>query len=468
MQDATNKKKRFTMPHTFVLLMAIALVAAALTWILPAGQYEMVEGYGGRMVADPGSFTHIARTPVGPFEFMKAIPSGMVDVAGIIFFILLIGGSFHVLNATGAIEAGLGRLTKKFAGRERLMIPVVMIAFAFFGATFGMAEETIPFIPIMIAFALALKFDSITGTAIVFIGASAGFTSGFLNPFTVGVAQGISELPIFSGLWFRLIIFVVMVSVSIFFVMRYAGKVRKNPEFSPVYEIDKNRTDLMNPDDLPEFTLRRKLILLAFLLTIAMLIVGVMRLDWWITELSALFLIMAIVVALIAGLGLNGFGSKLAEGMAGIAGGAVIVGFARAIVLILQDGNILHTILYYASNALTGMPAMVSAIGMYIFQAALNYLIPSGSGQAAVTMPIMAPLSDLVGVTRQTAVVAFQMADGISNVFMPTSGYFMAGLALAKIPWHTWAKWILPLIGLKYLLGAIFVAIAQIIQLGPY
>jgi uncharacterized ion transporter superfamily protein YfcC len=177
---------------------------------------------------------------------------------------------------------------------------------------------------------------------------------------------------------------------------------------------------------------------------------------------------MGIVVALIGGLGLNGFGKKLAEGMAGIAGGAVIVGFARAIVLILSEGNILHTILFASAGLLTNFVPMVSAIGMYIFQSLLNYLIPSGSGQAAVTMPIMAPLADLVGMTRQTAVVAFHIADGIANVFMPTSGYFMAGLALAKIQWNTWAKWILPLIGLQYLLGAILVAIAQAIQLGPY
>jgi len=392
----------------------------------------------------------------------------MEEIGFIIFFILIIGGAFHVLNATGAIEAGLARLTKSFAGKEKLLIPIMMIAFAIFGSTFGMAEETIPFIPIMIALTLALKFDSITGVAIVFVGSSAGFTAGVLNPFTVGVAQGIAGLPMFSAMGFRVAVFIVMVGTAIAFVMRYADKVKKSPELSPAYALDQSRENLMDIDNMPEFTTRRKIILFVMLGTIAMLIFGVMQLDWYIEELSALFLIMAFIVALVGGLGLNGFGSKMMEGVSSIAGGAVIVGFARAIVIVLTDGNILHTILYASSSVLSGFPPMFSALGMYVFQSLLNYLIPSGSGQAAVTMPIMAPLADLVGVTRQTAVTAFHIADGIANVFMPTSGYFMAGLAVAKLQWHTWAKWILPLIGLQYLLGAIFVIIAQAIQLGPF
>jgi len=462
------KKDKRAFPHVYVMLLAIAALAAIFTYILPAGRYEMVEGPGGRMVADPNSFHFIEQTPVGFFDMIMSVPRGMEEIGFIIFFILIIGGAFHVLNATGAIEAGLARLTKSFAGKEKLLIPIMMIAFAIFGSTFGMAEETIPFIPIMIALTLALKFDSITGVAIVFVGSSAGFTAGVLNPFTVGVAQGIAGLPMFSAMGFRVAVFIVMVGTAIAFVMRYADKVKKSPELSPAYELDQSRENLMDIDNMPEFTTRRKIILFVMLGTIAMLIFGVMQLDWYIEELSALFLIMAFIVALVGGLGLNGFGSKMMEGVSSIAGGAVIVGFARAIVIVLTDGNILHTILYASSSVLSGFPPMFSALGMYVFQSLLNYLIPSGSGQAAVTMPIMAPLADLVGVTRQTAVTAFHIADGIANVFMPTSGYFMAGLAVAKLQWHTWAKWILPLIGLQYLLGAIFVIIAQAIQLGPF
>ena len=463
-----DKKKKFQFPHVYILLIVITAIMAIFTWIVPAGQYTMVEGPGGRMVPDPNSFEYISQTPIGFFELASSIPRGMVDSAFIIFFIFIIGGVFHVVNATGAIEAGLGRLAKSLGNAKLLMIPIMMTAFALCGATFGMSEETLPFIPILIALTLALKFDSITGVAVVSVGAAVGFTSGFLNPFTVGVAQGISELPLFSAMEFRIVIFVVMLTVSIIFVMRHALKVMKNPELSPVYELDKSRDNLLDLNDLQEFTGRRKLILLVLLGTIGMLIYGVMRLDWYIEELSALFLIMGFLAALIGGLGLNGFGSKLAEGMAGIAGGAIIVGFARAIVLVMSDGNILHTLLYVVSSGLSQVPAMASAAGMLVFQSLLNFLVPSGSGQAAVTMPIMAPLADLVGVTRQTAVIAFQMGDGISNIFSPTVGSFMAGLAIAKVQWNTWAKWFLPLLGLHYLLAVIFVIIAQAIQLGPF
>jgi len=452
----------------FVMLLAITAIAAIFTWIVPAGQYDMVEGAGGRLVPDPQSFQFIERTPIGFFEMVRAVPRGMEEVGFIIFFILIIGGAFNVITSTGAIEAGLGRLAKAFAGKELLLIPIMMTAFAIFGATFGMAEETIPFVPILVTLALALKFDSITGTAIVFLGATAGFTSGILNPFTVGVAQGIAGLPLFSALGFRVAIFVVMVGVSIAFVMRYALKVKKNPQLSPMYEVDKKRDNLMDINNLPEFTPRRIIILLMLLATIVILIIGVMRLGWWIEELSVLFLVLGFVAALVGGIGPNGFGSKMTEGMSAIAGGALVVGFARAIVVVLNDGNILHTMLFAASNVLSNFVPLVSALGMYVFQSLLNYLIPSGSGQAAVSMPIMAPLADLVGVTRQTSVVAFHIADGIANAFMPMSAFLMAGLAIAKIQWNIWARWILPLIGLQYLLGAIFVIVAHMIRLGPY
>jgi len=199
-----------------------------------------------------------------------------------------------------------------------------------------------------------------------------------------------------------------------------------------------------------------------------MLLVGVMKLDWYLNELSALFLLMGFLAAMIGGLGFNGFAIKLGEGMAGITGGALVVGFARAILVVMTKGNIIHTMLYAAADALRGLSPKISVLGMYIFQGLLNFFVPSGSGQAALSMPIMAPLSDLLGITRQTAVVTYQLADGIANVFFPTSGYFMAGLALGKIPYEKWVKWILPLIGMQYLLGAIIIVLAQSIELGPF
>jgi uncharacterized ion transporter superfamily protein YfcC len=259
-----------------------------------------------------------------------------------------------------------------------------------------------------------------------------------------------------------------MVTLGILFVMRYANKVKKRPELSPMRDIDLNRTDNMDLDNLHVFGGKEKAILAVFAGSMVLLVIGVIKWGWYINEIAGLFFGMAIVCALIGGLGLNQYAVSLGEGMAAIATGALVVGFARGILVVLTDGNILFTILHSAASVLNSLPSMISAVGMYVFQCFLNFIVPSGSGQAAVSIPILAPLGDLVGVTRQTTVIAYQLGDGISNIFTPTSGYFMAGLGLAKIPWDKWAKWILPLIGTWYVVGAIFVAVAQSMQLGPF
>lgn len=462
------KEKKFKIPHVYVILLTVVAICSILTYIVPAGEYGTMSAANGREVLDPNSFTWIENTPIGLLDYFKAIPDGLVATASIIFFIFIVGGSFAVVNATGAIEAGIGTITKKMQGKERAIIPVIVLTFSLGGAVFGMAEETLPFIPIMVTLAIALGFDSITGIAMVLAGAGAGFAGAFMNPFTVGVAQGIAELPLFSGIGFRIIAYISMVSVVTLFIYIYAGKVRRNPESSLMYEFDKTRDDKLDFDNISELNGRNKLVLLTVLFTIILLIFGVIKYGWYIQELAALFLAMGIVAAIVGGLGFNGFAKELINGMANIAGGAMVVGFARAILVVLENGNILDTILFSSSNILSTLPSSVSAIGMYIFQCILNFIVPSGSGQAAVSMPILAPLSDLVGVTRQTAVLAYQFGDGISNIFTPTSGYFMAGLALAKIPWDKWAKWFLPLLLLEYLIGGIFVFIAHSIQLGPF
>ena len=370
-----------------------------------------------------------------------------------------------VLQETRAIEAGMGRMIKAMKSKTLLLIPIVMFLFSLCGSVFGMAEETIPFIPIFVSLMIAAGYDSITGVAVVFCGAGAGFAGAFINPFTIQVAQGISQLPLLSGMKFRIVMYICMVLLSVLMVMRYATKIKKHPQLSPMHEFDKTREDVADLDALPAFGGREKVILLVFLAAIILLIYGVIENGWYMDEIAALFLGMSMIVAAIGRLGVNGYANALAKGMADIAGGALVVGFARGILVVMNDANILHTILHGAAGLLQGLPAMVSAVGMYIFQCLLNFIVPSGSGQAAVSMPILAPLSDLVGVTRQTACIAFQLGDGISNIFTPTSGYFMAGLALAKVPWSKWAKWILPLIGLQYLLGLIFVIVAQAMQL---
>jgi len=463
-----TSRKKFKVPHVYIILLTVVAICAVLTYLVPAGHYERVAGPGGRMIVDPQSFGYVDQSPVGLFDFLLAVPKGMVEIAEIIFFIFIVGGSFGVVNATGAIEAGIGKITRKMAGKERAIIPIVMILFSLGGAIFGMAEETLPFVPIMVTLAIALGFDSLTGAGIVLAGAGAGFAAAFMNPFTVGVAQGIAELPLFSGMGYRIFCYVSMLALTVAFIYWYAGRVKKDPSRSLMHDIDKTREEVLDLSVMKEFTTSHQLVLLVLAGTMVLLVFGVMQYGWYIQEISALFLGMAILAGIVGKLGLNGFAVNLAEGMAALTTGALVVGFARAILVVLTQGNILDTILFGAATAVASLPSIFSAMGMYVFQCLLNYIVPSGSGQAAVSMPIMAPLGDLVGVTRQVAVLAYQFGDGISNIFTPTSGYFMAGLALAKIPWDRWAKWFLPLILLQYLLGAILVTIAHFIKLGPF
>ncbi|MDD4377917.1 MAG: AbgT family transporter [Eubacteriales bacterium] len=463
------KKKRFAVPHVYILLLALIFVCSFLTYIIPAGAYDMVTLESGREVVDASTYHAVDQTPVTLMQFLTAVPRGMQEAAQIIFFIFVVGGTMAVVTETKAIEAGMGRLIKALKGKSIVIIPIVMILFSICGSVFGMAEETIPFIPIFVALCVAMGFDSITGVAIVLCGAGAGFAGAFMNPFTIQVAQGIAELPLLSALGFRVVMYICFVLLSIIFVMRYALKIKKNPTISSMHEFDRTREDTVDLGQLPEFGTREKTILVVFVMAIILLVFGVIKFGWYMDEIAALFLGMSIIVAIIAkDMGFNKYANVLAKGMEDIAAGALVVGFARGILVVLTDGQILHTILYGAASLLGKLPTMISAIGMYIFQCLLNFIVPSGSGQAAVSIPIMAPLGDLVGVTRQTACIAFQLGDGISNIFTPTSGYFMAGLAIAKVPWAKWAKWILPLIGLEYLLGAIFVVIAQAMQLGPF
>ena len=462
-----TKKKKFAVPHVYILLFALIAICSILTYIIPAGSYDMMM-VDKREVVDASTFHNVAQTPVTLMQFLTAVPRGMQESAQIIFFIFIVGGTMAVIQETRSIEAGMGRLIKAMKNASILIIPIVMLFFSICGSVFGMAEETIPFIPIFVSLCLAMGFDSITGVAIVFCGAGAGFAGAFMNPFTVQVAQGIAELPLLSQTPFRVVMYVCFVALAILFVMRYAMKVKKNPQLSPMHAFDQTREDTVDLEELPSFGGKEKAILIVFVLAIILLVFGVIKWGWYMDEIAALFLGMSFIVAVIARMGFNNYANVLGKSMADIASGALVVGFARGILVVMTDGQILHTILHAAAEGLSKLPSMISAVGMYIFQCLLNFIVPSGSGQAAVSIPIMAPLGDLVGVTRQTATIAFQLGDGISNIFTPTSGYFMAGLAIAKVPWSKWAKWILPLIGLEYLLGAIFVVVAQAMHLGPF
>ncbi len=472
-------ESRFKAPDTTLIIFLIIVVAAVLTWVVPPGAYERSEievaGVGTREVVEPGSYERIER-PEASVGGRLAHTVGVVfqapilgfvdpDAAPIIAFVLLVGGAFAVLTATGAVDAGLRRIVRAAEGSaalDLLLIPLFMTLFSLGGAVFGMSEETIPFVLIFVPLALALGYDSLTGAAIPFLGSAAGFAAAFLNPFTVGVAQGIAGVPLFSGRGFRVVLWVTVTAAVVLFVVWHARRVRRDPGRSPTRVLDDEARarGLHLGETDAGFTGRQGLVLAVFFGGLAVLVAGVLTFQWYIVEIAALFVALGVAMGLVGGLGGNATARAFMEGVRDLAPTALIIGLARGILVVLEDGQTVDTILYALSSALADTGSAVAAMAMFATQTAINFFVPSGSGQAALTMPLMAPLSDLVGVSRQTAVLAFQMGDGFTNMIIPTSAVLMGVLSLARVPWTTWARWVLPLqVGL-FALGLVALAVA--------
>jgi len=387
----------------------------------------------------------------------------------IVFFIFIVGGSFNVVNQTGAIEAGIGKVALSLKGKEKLLIPIIVFVFSLGGATIGMAEEAIVFVPIGVALARALGYDAITGMAMVSLGAAAGFTAGFMNPFTVGVAQGIAELPLFSGIGMRIVIWVCTLTLVIGYIYRYANKVKSDPSKSIVYELEQQEKDMtIDLSTIRKMTNKDTIVLLIFALGMCILIFGVFKFGWYITEIAAIFLAIGIFSGIASGMAIDDVAKHFIAGAKDMAMGALVVGLARGILVIMEGSLIIDTIVFGMASAISTLPKSISAVGMLLVQSFLNLIIPSGSGLAATTMPIMAPLSDVIGVTRQTAVLAYQFGDGITNSLVPTSGVLLANLSIAKIKYEEWVKFVAPLMILWTLLGCIFMIIAVATNYGPF
>ncbi|SDH76959.1 Uncharacterized membrane protein YfcC, ion transporter superfamily [Alteribacillus persepolensis] len=449
-------------PHTFLILFGIIVLVAIISYFIPPGEYERTINEDGQSVVVDGTYTSVEPNPPVFFDLFQAIHLGMVEAAMIIFFIFVVGGSFHVFRETKAIEGAFGSMSKQLVGRELFVIPCVMLFFGVAGASVGVFEEMLPFIMIMIPIALKMGFDSVVGAAMVLVGVASGFTAAFMNPFTIGVAQGIAELPLFSGMGVRIVFWIVFMLVSIWYVMRYAKKVRNDHTLSITYEEDKQWDIDMNDNHHHKLTKRQTAVLAVLLTTLVVLAFGVIKFGWYLTEISAVFVIMAVVMGIINGMNVNKIAKSFAEGCQEIVVGALVVGFAYGAVVILENSSTIDTILYSMVNALSEWPSSIAAFGIFIAQSLLNFIVSSGSGQAALSMPIIAPLADLIDVQRQTAVLAFQMGDGISNIFSPTSGLLLAALAMSGISWIKWIKFIWPLIIIHYALGAVFVTIVHL------
>ncbi|MBN1540755.1 YfcC family protein, partial [candidate division KSB1 bacterium] len=361
---------KLKIPHTLVLILIIMLIVAASTWIIPGGQYLRQMNPDGREVVVDDSFIHTERNPQGLFAVLQAPLKGMSASADIISFILIVGGVFSILQRTRVIDAAILRLAERLRGRETIIIPVGMLIFSVFGAVFGMSEEVIPFVLIFIPMALATGYDSLTGVAIPFLGAGVGFAGALLNPFTIGIAQGIAELPLFSGLFYRLLVWIILTTVAIAWVTRYAVRVKRNPQSSPVYALDQSRRRELENERAEhiEFSRRHRAILWVFGATIVCMAWGVMQNQWFIAEISGLFLGLGIASGLIAGLSLQDMADAFVDGARDLIGAAFVVGFARAILIIASDGQVIDTLMHAMAQAIRLLPSVLAAQLMMVIQ----------------------------------------------------------------------------------------------------
>lgn len=463
----SQKKRRFKMPHIYVILFSLSAIAAIATYLIPAGKYDRIPGPSGRETIDANSFQVVESTPVSLMEFMLAFPKGLLSAGEIVFFTFIIGGMFMVLRKTGIIEISVDKLARKFSGRSIWLIPILMTVFAVVSALIGVPELSLVYIPVILPLMIMLGYDSIVAAAIALCGTGIGYTAGILTPANTGIGQQVADVELFSGAPFRTVILIVSVIVGALYTMRYAKKIRNKPESSIVYNDDVDKRKMYNQNtgvNALSMNKRQLYASITALVFFGILIFGVLKLEWFMVEMSALFIFMGIVVGLIAGLSTLQISEGFNEGFRDVLVGAMIVGVARSISVVMEDGNIMDTIVHHLGSFVGEFPPMLAAVGMYLVQLFLNFIIPSGSGQALVTMPIMAPLADIIGVTRQTAVLAFQLGDGFSHILYPTSGYFMAALALAGVSWQKWIRFFLPLFIMLSILSVIYLIIAQLIQ----
>ncbi|MEY1640385.1 YfcC family protein [Tenuifilum osseticum] len=441
--------KKIVFPHTIVIIIFIMIGLILLTWILPAGEFEK-QLVNGRKVIVPGTYHQVSGSPQGLGSMLTAPIKGFIEAAQVIGFCLIVGGAFGMLARTKAIPAALNRLLERGKDNPRLnsiIVPIVMVFFSLAGATFGMSESTLVFVMITIPLAIALGYDSIVGISMSFMAAGVGFAAAITNPFNIGVAHGIAELPLFSGWEFRVLIWTVLTSIAIFFVMRYANRIKRNLQISSVYEIDRDRSVEVSEDSsIKIFDIRQKIIIGLLFISLILLVYGANQWKWFINEISALFIALGILSAVVYRLKTLDAVDAFINGAKDMVTAGLIIGMSRGLLVIASQGKIIDTILYSVSGLGKSLPPELSVQVIFIFQSLFTFLVPSGSGQAALTVPIVAPLSDLLEVGRQTAVTAFHLGDGLFSMLVPTSGVTMGVLSIAKIPYTTWVKWFIRLL----------------------
>jgi len=485
--EQQEKKGRFTLPSAYTILFALIVLAAIATWIVPAGRYDLNKQ--GEPI--PGTYHEVESHPQkilvdslkAPINGMYGIENkkgtispyntgtlfGAIDVA---LFILVIGGFLGVTMKTGAIQTGIGLLVRRLRGKERLMIPILMIVFAIGGTTYGMAEESMAFYAVVITVMIAAGYDALTGAAVVLLGCGIGVIGSTINPFATGIASGFADIPISDGIVGRIILLIVGLAIGITFVMRYAERVKKDPTRSMVYDLKaENEAHFRAQGEGGEdavLTGRQKVILIVFALAFLVMMYGVIPWDdlgvplptlwWWFSEMTASFLLFTIIIGLIARMKEGELTSTFVDGARDLLGVALIIGIARGITVIMNNGEITDTVLHWAEVALGDVGKAAFSIVMYLLFLPLSFLIPSSSGLATVSMPIMAPLAGFVEVPERLVVTAYQSANGLMNLFIPTSAVVMGGLAIARVPYGRYLRWVWPLLAMLAVVAVIVLA----------
>ncbi|MDZ4349495.1 MAG: TIGR00366 family protein [Xanthomonadaceae bacterium] len=453
--------KSLRVPHTLVLLFAMMVLALIATWLLPQGTFETVADDKGHQLVVPGSYALAQeRVSLSPLTLFTVVPKALAAAQDIIFFVLIVGGAISVLRATGTIDALLGWILRRIGHSPGWLIGIGMAVFAAGSSAIGVAEEYIPFTAMLVALCVAMRMDVMTAMGILIGGYGIGYGVAALNPFTVQIAQGVAGLAPTSGWQFRLALFVPFVAIGVHHVWSYAAKVRADPSASLMAGVEIAHPP---PTEYPTLGGRRLAVLALVLVTLAAMVWGISARGWYLVELGALFLALALVAGVVGGLGADDTAKRFGEGAAELAVTAILIGFARSIALILEDGQVLHTIVNGLAGPLGLLGAELAAVGMLLVQSLLNLFIPSGSGQAFVTMPIMAPLADLLGIGRQVAVLAYQFGDGFSNMIVPTNIVLMSILGIAGVPYDRWFRFAWPLLLKLTLAGALALVVAVLI-----
>lgn len=464
-ESKTAKKKGFKLPDTYVLITMMLIVMALLTYVIPAGKYdEYMDEAAGRKVVDANSFHYVEKTPVGPVNFLMSIKKGMNNNYDMIFQVILMGGYFGLANDTGSLSKGIAKALGMMKEKVMWGIPPVMLLFGVLGATGAVVNSIIAFIPIGLVLAKQMKLDRIAAMGIIYVGCFSGWCTSFMAVGSVQLAQKMAGLPVLSGTEFRMAVTAVIVVVTIPYVMRYCAMIRKDPTKSylwgsPEYEIEAGSDDALNTP----FGLKDGIVIILILGGIFLYVYGAITKSWGAEYLLAILLFASVASGFIVGMKADDIAKSFIKGCKGTLYGAILIGWASAVAVLMTEGQIIHTVIHAMSLPLSAMPTTLAAVMMFIINSLFNFFVSSASGQCAIVMPIMAPLADVVGVTRQVAILAYQYGDGLSNTIIPTSGVLMGTLGVAGIPYAKWLKFQVPLFLIWTAICAVAIVIAVMI-----